>query len=128
MNAAIEFHDSMLLSVSSVGEGVLIRLKAYVHRCSPVEGSPGTGWSQEVAITFATGAVEVSPTHMPVWISDGQLGKFINLVPLPLTLTEEASLSLETCAGESLVVRGRDLQVDPLGEATFVEEVPFDFG
>jgi hypothetical protein len=126
MNTEIEFHDSTLLSVSATGERVLVRLKAYVHRRSAIAGKPGTGWSQEIAVEFASGAIETLPNEIPVQLWEGQLGDSDNLVPFPLRLSEPTTLKLETCSGEWLRVTGSGLQVYALGEATYVEELLTD--
>ncbi len=130
MSESIEFHDSTLTSVSFQGASVEIELRAYVHRWERVEGTlMGTGWVRPVRIVLSEGAGG-NPPQLPLELYGGQLrtGEVThdNLVPLPFDSSESTHLELEIPGGV-LAFTGRSVTVEPVGDATYIEDLPEEF-
>jgi len=125
---AIELHDSKVLSVTEQGGAVHVRLNAYLHVSSGDPGrDAGTGWSQDVELVVASGAIRESP-QSTLWILDGQItidGAKLDLLPLPLAERGDIVIALNGHEGR-LSVSGRGLAVVEKGEPVFVEKVPAD--
>lgn len=125
---AIELHDSKVLSVTEQGGAVHVRLDAYLHVSSGDPGrDAGTGWSQEVELVIANGAIRESPQGT-LWILDGRItvdGAELDLLPLPLEEKGDIVIALSGHEGR-LSVSGRGIAVVEKGEPVFVEKVPAD--
>src|SRR4051812_46747470 len=89
-NAAIELHDSDLIALSHEPAGLILDLRAYVHRSHGIPGiDPGTGWLQPAAIILANGRLSGSKPGLPCTIAGGEIEagshSFGNLVPCPFS-------------------------------------------
>jgi hypothetical protein len=93
----------------------------------------GTGWTQEAVLRITDAQVDGAfSVALQVWdgnivyLSDGSLrtGEVIsdNLIPIPLKITADIELTLESC-GEKVQVRGTSATLDLIGEAKFVEKL-----
>jgi hypothetical protein len=131
MSNSVEFHDSTLSAISQEGTSVRVSLDAYVHRWNLVEGVwKGTGWMQPVQIIVGSGASAMM-AEVPVDLDGGEVRTVDrthdNLVPLPFTSSGPVSLRLELVTGEVLKIDGRNITIDPAGNARYVEDLPDDF-
>jgi hypothetical protein len=105
----------------------------YIHRS---EGrlfeDAGTGWTQEAVLRITNAQVDgVFSAALQVWggdivyLYDGSLrmGEVIsnNLIPIPLRITADIRLTLESC-GETVQVRGTSAHLELIGEPKHVEE------
>ena len=129
MPAWIEFHDSTLLALNVVGTDVELLLDAYVHHWQMADGTwRGTGWAQPVRITVRAVVGEPAAVAAPAEIADGRmrLGAVDHdLVRLPLAQNDTVHLRLELVGG-SLDIRGSGVLVETLGEARYVEDLPWE--
>lgn len=126
LRSAIRLHDSKVLSVSTEGNSVHVRLDAYVVVST---GQAGTAWSQPVDLVIEGGLVEEKPAAA-LWISAGQVtldGDSTALLPLPFEVAGDIAIALGGEEGR-LSVRGRGLAVVEQGERVFVEKVPASAG
>ncbi|MGD0791362.1 MAG: hypothetical protein ABR920_06290 [Terriglobales bacterium] len=94
----------------------------------------GTGWTQEAVLRITDAQVDGAfSAALQVWggdivyLSDGSLrmGDVIsdNLIPIPLRITTDIQLKLESC-GETVEVRGTSAHLELIGEPKYVEEFP----
>jgi hypothetical protein len=127
----LEFHDSTLAVVNHTTKDVVVELDAYVHRWDAVGDSwTGTGWMQPVRILISdVGGRSIAPA-LPVDISDGRLrvGTIThdNMVRFPFTALVVISLWLRLTNGDIVEFVGGGVQIDAVGEARFVEDLPAD--
>jgi hypothetical protein len=127
----IEFHDSILAAVNHIGADVEIVLDAYVLRWE-ASGNvwTGTGWTQAVRIRLSGIRDRSVVPLLPTDISDGHLrvgtATHDNLVPLPFEAADAINLWLQLSNSEVLEFAGRGVQIDAVGEARFVEDLPLD--
>jgi hypothetical protein len=93
----------------------------------------GTGWTQEAVLRIADAQVNGAfSAALQVWgggivyLYDGSLrmGEVIsnNLIPIPLRITADIQLTLESC-GETVQVRGTSAHLELIGEPKYVEEL-----
>ena len=104
----------------------------YIHQSEgrPLEDA-GTGWTQEAALSITGAQVDGSFSALEVWGGDivylysGSLriGEVIsdNLIPLPLKITTDIELTLESC-GETVRIGGTSAHLELIGEARYVED------
>jgi hypothetical protein len=127
----LEFHDSTLSAVNQTAEDVEVGLDAYVHRWDALSDSwKGTGWMQPVRVLISeVGGRSVVPI-LPVEISDGHLAVATiihdHLVRLPFNASGGVRLWLQLTNGDVVDFNGRAVQIDAVGEARFVEDLPAD--
>jgi hypothetical protein len=129
VNAALELHDSVVMSVEQTREGVVVRLAAYVHRS---EGRPGidagVGVSQMVDLTFADGIVEKRFDQLPCTLWAGRIffgtAALDELIPIPTSLTGALRFEAEGQDGGQLIIRSSGLDVVATSEGVYVEEFP----
>jgi hypothetical protein len=127
----IEFHDSTLTAINASAATREIVLDAYVHRWELIDGEwRGTGWEQPVRIVMQNA---VGPSHkwaLPAAISDGELRTSAvaggMLVPLPFKSSDDFDLSLRLMDASVVDISGRGLQIEAVGEARFIEDLPED--
>ncbi len=92
----------------------------------------GTGWTQEAVLRITDAQVDGAfSAALQVWggdivyLSDGSLrmGDVIsdNLIPIPLRITTDIQLKLESC-GDTVEVRGTSAHLELIGEPKYVEE------
>jgi hypothetical protein len=106
----------------------------YIHQFEGrlFEGA-GTGWTQEAVLRIADAQVDgVFSVALQVWdgnmvyLSDGSLrmGDVIsdNLIPIPLQITADIQLKLESC-GETVEVRGTSAHLELIGDPNYVEDL-----
>ena len=124
-NAAIELHDSVLLSTDQDDAGLVAVLSAYVHRS---EGEPGvhrgTGWSQTAALHVARGVCSPRAV-LPMNLADGTLdangSRFSNVIPAPRVFQGPIRMTLTGFDGAIVVIQGDRLEVRLEGTARFIE-------
>ncbi len=92
----------------------------------------GTGWTQEAVLRITDAQVDGAfSAALQVWggdivyLYDGSLrmGEVIsdNLIPIPLRITADIQLTLESC-GETIQVRGTSAHLELIGEPKYVGE------
>jgi len=92
----------------------------------------GTGWTQEAVLSISDAQVDGAfSAALQVWdgdivyLSDGSLrmGEVIsdNLIPIPLRITADIQLTLESC-GDTVQVRGTSADLELIGQPRRVEE------
>lgn len=128
-NAAIEFHDSHIMSWRFSGKNLVMSLRAYVHRSSGRPGiDPGTGWIQDANALIRDASVSRTLPDGPFQLSDGSVefdGRlYSNGVELPFAVSSSVRVRLETCEHGSYEILGRGLRIEVNGEPTFVEAFP----
>ncbi len=124
----IELHDSTVEEVRAEPTEVAVRLRAYVHDWTLVGGQwRGSGWSQPVVLRLREAASRTEPA-VPVDISSGavRVGATThdNVIPVPLTSAEHTKLWFELVTAEILEIEGDGLDIEVVGEAKFVEDLP----
>ena len=127
INRCIEFHDSKLVAISTVGGVARIELNAYVHAS---EGRPavdaGTGWTQRLVIEIHDAAVRAQPHDLPLWILDAELRlegqAFENILPLPFDGPGQVLLVATGANDSRLEVSGTTIRVTYLAEPIYVED------
>ena len=130
MNSEVEIHDSTLASITPDGRDLVLCLApAYVHRSAGRPGiDQGSGWLQDIDLVISEAVVESSPSDFPVDLSEGSFTdgevRWDNSIPLPLAVWGAVSLTVMTCRGEILAVRGTGASVVTRGDARYVEEFP----
>ena len=133
-NRVIEIHDSAVDRITMENGTALIHFPSvYIHQ---FEGrlfeDAGTGWTQEATLRIRDAQVDGAfSVALQVWdgnidyLSDGSLrtGEVIsdNLIPIPLGITAEIELTLESC-GEKVHVCGTSANLELIGEAKFIEK------
>lgn len=120
-NAAIALHDSDLIAISHEPPGLILDLRAYVHRS---HGIPGTGWFQPVAILLTNGRIAGPQLVLPCRIADGEIEagnlSFDNLLPCPFAYEDEAAIDLILATGQTLHIDADEITIMFSGEAEFV--------
>ncbi len=133
-NRVIEIHDSAVDRITMENGTALIHFPSvYIHQS---EGrlfeDAGTGWTQEAVLRITDAQVDGAfSAALQVWggdivyLSDGSLrmGDVIsdNLIPIPLRITTDIQLKLESC-GDTVEVRGTSAHLELIGEPKYVEE------
>ena len=132
MNEGFELHDSVVETVETTAETVVVRFRpAYIHRS---EGRPGidsgSGWLQDLDMFILGGVAESLPDAFPATLIDGFLSAgsshWENLIPLTPGDGDPVRLSALTTEGETLAIAGRAAKVVSLGGANFLEAFPGD--
>jgi hypothetical protein len=130
MPSWMEFHDSWLESAELGADGAFLLLKAYVHRWEQVDGIwKGTGWSQPISVTIGPPAIGDETTE--------ELGLYggcltidsrvhNNWLPLPFSAEGQVALRFDLTEGGIIEFMGRNVRVEAVGEATYVENLPDD--
>ena len=127
-NSIIELHDSSVDGIESSGSSSVIRFRpAYIHRSAGRPGfDPGTGWVQDVDILLENVSSRVGFPEFPCDLSDGSYVidgvLFENEIPFPVDATGVIRVSFETQSGENLVINATRITLNPVGDATYVEE------
>ncbi len=135
-NRVIEIHDSAIDRITIENSVASIHCPSVsIHQ---FEGEPfedaGIGWTQEAVLRVTDARVDGTfSAALQVWggdivyLSDGSLrmGDVIsdNLIPIPLRITTDIQLKLESC-GETVEVRGTSAQLELIGEPKFAEALP----
>jgi len=132
MRTWLELHDSRLDFIESVDEGLSLHLHGYIHEWRRTEsGWKGRGLWQPVGIHITEG-IQTSDQliSLPCDISRGRLQAgsliFDGLIPMPLIADGKTRIYLELQSGEQVVASGTRVQLEPIGEAVFVEDLPAD--
>ena len=129
MNAALEFHDSTLSSVVTVGTDCVLRFDGYLHQSQGRAGvDPGTGWQCLVELRLRQGRRDGSVPELPVALSDGTLhlgaSVFENCVPIPLQDLRATRIELIAVSGERVVFTGASLEAALVTEPKYVDTFP----
>ena len=119
---SIELHDSELADIENKAGNIHIFLSpAYIHR-------DGKGWTQNVEITVHEATIRANKLTFPITIDDGsmktRLGPYHNLLSIPFAVDGPVTFQLELMSGEVVTIKGKRIEHDFKGEATFVEEYP----
>ncbi len=130
MASWIEFHDSWLESAQIGPDGALLLLRAYVHQWEQVDGIwKGTGWSQPTSVTIGPPAIGKETTE-EVDVSGGCLTVDCRVhndwLPLPFSADGQVGLRFDLAEGGSIEFTGRNVRVEAVGKATYVEDLPDD--
>jgi hypothetical protein len=131
----LEFHDSEFVSFDHDGERAVLTVNGYVHQWEQTDsGWRGTGWTQRIQITVLSASVETdragwsgeSEDCPDIW--DGTLHTASvaheNLLALPFAHDGHFRLDIDLNDGRSLRIAGRNIRVEGLGDADFVEKLP----
>ena len=129
MNAAVELHDSKLLSITDNGGEVVVELDAYIHQSPGQPGvDQGTGWTQRVRLTFCNATHQSTVHGAADRILGGNLrlsgSVYENLFVVPLTHSGQAYMRLEFANEARVEIRGCSFLAERMGEATYAE--PFN--
>jgi len=132
MNCWLEFHDSSVGQVISIGATVkLVLSSAYLHKS---EGRPGfdagTGWRQAGAIEFGAASVVEVGDIGDGWIIDGSLelasGEVLRGLPVPFDIPGKLKAVFVFLNGNVLAIEAMGVRLVLTGEPRFVEVVPGD--
>jgi hypothetical protein len=127
-NRAIELHDSTLDAISVLDGVAMLHFPCvYIHDSIGVPGvDSGSGWVQEAMLRIRDAVVVRSFSTFPVELLDGllKLDEAIlqNEIPIPLRHEGTVEFRLESSSGETLLITGRDADLELLGEPKYVEE------
>ncbi|MBB3196874.1 hypothetical protein [Roseateles terrae] len=130
MNCGLEFHDSRVASVYSLGDVVTISFEAaYLHLSDGVPGSDrGTGWTQAGSLEFGSASLPGTPDIGDGWIVAGALrvdgGDELRLVPVPFNIVGSIQATFTFSNGYVLDMRGKSSRLTLTGDASFVEDFP----
>jgi len=128
MKRTVEFYDSTVGAIKLVGESAEVEFTpAYVHQ---EEGEPGnervTGWNLAVRLVLDNATITGNYPDMPCKLSDGalQMGDTqINyLIPLPYAESGDIEIWLQFCTGDELTITATKVELQAVGDATFIEE------
>lgn len=125
-NRALEFHDSVILTIEQAPRGVRILLNGYVHSSEGNPGlDPGDGGSQEIEINLDCES-RAPPRPLRTKLSSGEIvvdGNAVeDLLPLPFNARGEISLAMWSGSVlEDIFIETTAISVEPRGEARWVE-------
>jgi len=126
-NRAIEIHDSVLDSISTLDGCVVLDFGAvYIHQST---GTPlrdaGSGWVQKARIRIGDAVVDGVFSELPRDLLDGYLtldgSTLNNEIPIPLNFSGDVELRMESW-GEAVLVKGRSAILELIDEPTYIEE------
>ena len=132
MNTIIEIHDSRVAEILEHDGTVIVHFKpVYLHKS---EGRPaydcGTGWVQEARLIFSEASVSGDFPDWPCDIMDGEIivggERHDNLIPVPLEVTNIIELRLVCDDMHTVMITGRGVRLELVGEPRYVEEVRHD--
>ena len=128
-HAALEFHDSTLLSIGEDALHLVAILKGYIHRSQGNAGvDPGTGWSQTAELRIAKGQAQGPLAALPMRIADGDLESagvtHSNTLAVGHIYGGPIRLALQGIGDASVVVHGERLEVLLRGSPVFLEDFP----
>ena len=108
-------------------EAVVRFSRVYIHRTEGIPGfDDGSGWSQSAIIRVADGVITGALSELPGDLHDGYLKMADtvsdNMIPIPLDYAGEIELRLERWS-HILWISGTHINLDLIGEATYVEEL-----
>lgn len=126
MHSALELADSRIDRILAGGDAVTVHFShAYVHRSKGKAGrDPGTGWSQEAALTLHDASAPDPMPPLPDSIVEGFLevgGIRHELIPLPFKRKAAARLHLLLADGAEITLSGGRPVIELLGKAIFLE-------
>ena len=129
LNVAVELHDSVVDSITHVGQVVKICLRpAYLHKSVGQPGlADGIGLVQDLILEFGNGQIEGNIGDLPSDIFSGNLQvglqTFENMIELPCNIPEAVSLTVFLSPdNRKLSVSGQGLRIHIDGDAVYVEE------
>ncbi|HSD37545.1 MAG TPA: hypothetical protein VLC92_08540 [Rhodocyclaceae bacterium] len=126
MNVALEFHDSQVSKIDSLGRDLSVSFSsAYIHRSVGKPGvDSGSGYIGPVEMLLSEADWAGPLNECMGKLSDGRLsvaGKPFALVPLPSEHTGRIALELVFANGAALTATAQSLVVRFSGEPHFVE-------
>lgn len=123
---ALEFHDSEILAVRKIGADLEVTLDGYLH-CE--EEGRKTGWIQPVIFVFANGKDALGSIEFPASILTGNLfvsgTEIEELIQLPFDGKGSCRFFGLTALSQNFEFIGDAIAIHAVGEAKYVEEVPF---
>ncbi len=128
MSEGIELHDSELSAISvENGMTTVFFSPAIVYRPSEIYSPTGSSvWLQPATLTFDVATGTVWTADPPVWVSAGvlRIGDVIHDILIPLSGSFEGlvELSMTLVTAERLIIRGRRVTIQLLGEPSYLEE------
>jgi hypothetical protein len=134
MNSLIEIHDSVIDALSETSSMVVLHFSAvYIHKSPGIPGvDAGTGWVQKAKLTIADAVIKSTFTSYPADLLYGYLrlgdDTLENEIPIPLKFKGVIELRLETWNDQVILISGSGVELELIGEAEYVEEVPPDQG
>ena len=126
-NRLIEIHDSTLVSLVIRGDEAVLRFEFYIHQSAgkPLQ-DPSTGWSQCGILRIKDPVVNGSFSDFPRDLHSGQItldGTISkNVIPIPLSYQGSVELQLQSWS-EVISITGSEVQLELLGEPTYIEEL-----
>jgi len=126
VNRSIEIHDSTFVSLLIRGGEAVLRFEFYIHQSTgkPLRDS-GSGWSQVGVLRIKDPVMNGSFSDFPRDLHDGQItldgAVFQNEIPIPLSHKGTVELKLQSWS-EVISITGTDIQLELIGEATYIEE------
>lgn len=130
VNSIIELHDSSVGGIDSIRGSCVIRFRpAYIHRSAGRPGfDRGTGWVQDVDIVLENVSTRVGFSEFPCRLSDGSClidgVVYENEIPFPVDAFGDIRVSFENQSGQKLGINASRITLNPVGNATYVEEFP----
>ena len=118
---AIEFHDSVIESITQKNESIIVRLSsAYIHK-------EGKGWSQVAEIHFGNAGSVPEKVEFPAVVYDATLTTsqkiYNNLLELPLSCQGAVNLEIILNSGLAFTIKGNGVSVALFGKPEFIENV-----
>ncbi|MGO9462871.1 MAG: hypothetical protein ACLQVF_01740 [Isosphaeraceae bacterium] len=132
MNSAIEFHDSVISQIQVTYRYVFVEFSpSYVHKSDGQPGiDTGSGWLQNARLRLNGASASGNRPLLPesLWHGSLRIGgqKHNGMLPIPLPAGGPVELNLVFVSGHEIVVSGEAIELELMGEATYVEE--FDGG
>lgn len=127
INSAIELHDSEITSIVDHDGTIVLELASYLHQSPGRPGiDPGTGWTQNVRLTFLNATLRSNLGRLPDTILDGRLALsdelFENVFSVPSTHVGSTCLQIELANEISLTIRSHGFQAECVDVPTYVEQ------
>jgi len=118
---SIELHDSRVSGLVLQEGLVTVSLRpAYIHR-------DGKGWKQDALLIVEDASLETDQVEFPVTCADGSLraplGRYHNLLNLPLQEPGPILLKLEFFSGCTAAITGTSIKAVLVGVPVFIEDV-----
>lgn len=116
-NQAIEIHDSILGSVSSRVNDVLLNFtKVDIHKSAGAPGMvAGSGWVQKACLCIADATITRSFSTFPAELLNGHIKcceAILEMIPIPFDCTRPVEVRLETWNNGVLHVIGKSARLE----------------
>ncbi len=129
MNTALDFHDSKVSQITSVGDAVVIHFDSvYLHRSFGVPGvDSGSGWCQEAELVFDGVSSPLVSEGVMGSLSEARLiagAQSILLLPVPFRVAGDIEATFVFSNGSTLHLAVKEAHLELLGEPVYVETYP----